>query len=110
LIRDTAVAEAKDEPEPEKLKEHDPKLARDNLNVGNFYLKKKNYIAAIQRYLEALEYQPNLAEAHFALASAYEKNGEFTRAADVCRDFIRQYSDSPRAADFKSKLAKLEKK
>lgn len=110
LIRDTEVAEGKEESEPEKPKEYNPLLAQNNVNIGNFYLKKKNYIAAIQRFLEAIEYQPNLTGAHEALARAYEGNGEIMKAASVYRDFIRQYPNSPKVAEYRSKLAKLEKK
>jgi tetratricopeptide (TPR) repeat protein len=110
LIRDTEVAEGKEELELKKPKEYNPLLAQNNLNIGNFYLKKKNYVAAIQRFLEAIEYQPNLTAAHDALARAYERNGEIVKAANVYRDFIRQYPESPKVAEFKSKLTKLEKK
>ena len=110
LIRDTEVAEGKEESETEKPKEYNPLSAKNSVNIGNFYLKKKNYIAAVQRYLEAIEYQPDLTEAHEALARAYERNGEIVKAAGVYRDFIRRYPDSPKVGEFKSKLSKIEKK
>lgn len=110
LIRDTDTAEGKDDAEPVKPKEYSPIEAEKSLQVGNYYFKGKNYDAAIMRYLEALEYQPDYVKAFDALARAYEKNKQFDKAAAVCRDFLRKNPNSPKAADFKSMLAKLEKK
>jgi tetratricopeptide (TPR) repeat protein len=110
LIRDTDTAEGienKEEPVP---KEPNPMLAEENLEIGNFYYKRKNYKAAIQRYIEALEYQPNLIKAFEALAKAYEKNDQFDKAIDTYKDFLEKYPDSPKASDFRDKLAELEKK
>jgi outer membrane protein assembly factor BamD (BamD/ComL family) len=110
LIRDTDTAEGKEDAEAVKPKEYNPVEAEKNLQVGNYYLKGKNYDAAIMRYLEALEYQPDFVKAFDALARAYEKNKQFDKAADVCRDFLRKNPDSPKAEDFKSLLKRLEKK
>src|SRR5881296_2291645 len=68
LIRDTGTAEGKDEAEASKEKAYNPLAAEQSIKVGDFYFRKKNYGAAIQRYLEAVQYQPNLVRAHEALA------------------------------------------
>ena len=110
LIRDTGVAEGNDTKQEEEPKEPNPMLAEKNVKIGDFYYKKKNYKAAIQRYLEALEYQPNLTEAYEALAQAYEKNDQMDKAMDTYKDFLKKYPDSPKSSDIRSKLSKLEKK
>ncbi len=111
LIRDTDAAEGKDEPEAvEPPKEYDPTMAKKIVKIGDFYLKRKNYAAAIQRYLEALQYQPNRTEAFEALGRAYEKQGDTAKAAEIYRDFINKNPDSPKTPEFRAKLAKLEKK
>src|SRR5207247_7911497 len=71
LIRDTATAEGKEEADAkekgkEKVLSH--LEAEKNLKVGDFYFKKKNYSAAIQRYLQALQHQRNLIRAYESLA------------------------------------------
>ena len=81
-----------------------------SVTVGDFYLKKKNYKAAIERYLEALEYQPNLIEAYEALARAYEKSGEIDKALAVCNEFIAKFPYSKKVKNFQSQLNKLLKK
>jgi tetratricopeptide (TPR) repeat protein len=110
LIRDTDAAEGKEEAEPDKPKEFSPVMAEKSIKVGDFYFKKGNYLAAIQRYRDATEYQPNNSKAYESLAKALEKNGDPLKAADVYREFIDKNPDSSKIPDFRSKLAKLEKK
>jgi tetratricopeptide (TPR) repeat protein len=110
LIRDTDVAEGKTESETVLKREYNPLLAEKNLKIGNSYYKKKNYDAAISRYQEAIEYQPNLFEAYKVLGQAFEKKGDKIKALAVYRDFLAQYPDSPLAKEFKSRSARLEKK
>src|SRR5262245_28201128 len=96
LIRDTDKAEGKDEVEVSKEKTYNPLEAERSFRVGDFYLKKKNYTAAIQRYLEAIEYQPNLIKAYEALARAYEKSGKTDKALSIYRDLIQKNPDHPK--------------
>jgi tetratricopeptide (TPR) repeat protein len=110
LIRDTDIAEGKDESEAAAPKEPNPVLAVQNVNIGNYYLKQQNYAAAIQRFLEAIEYQVDLLQAYEGLAQAYEKNGQIPKAIDAFKGFLEKNPDSPKAKQFQSKLAKLEKK
>jgi tetratricopeptide (TPR) repeat protein len=110
LIRDTDTAEGKESSDAQPTKELNPLLAEQNINIGNFYLKKKNYGAAIRRYLDALEYQPDSIRAYEALTRAYEKNGEITKAILAYKEFIENNPDSPKSPEFRIKIAKLEKK
>jgi tetratricopeptide (TPR) repeat protein len=110
LIRDTDVAEGKDNTDATKPKEPNSKLAEINIDIGNFYLKKRNFSAAIQRYIEAIEYQPNSTQAYDALARAYEKKGDKDKAIETYKGFIKKYPNSPQCDEFRAKLAKLEKK
>ena len=110
LVRDTGVAEGKTEAEAVVKKEYNPPLAEKNLTIGNSYFKKGNYDAAISRYLEAIDYYPNLYAAHDALGRAYEKKGDDAKALTVYRDFLAKYPDSPKAGEFKSRIKRLEKK
>src|SRR5206468_7829165 len=111
LIRDTATAEGKEEADAkEKEKVFSPLEAEKNLRVGDFYFKKKNYSAAIQRYVQALQHQPSLVRAYESLGKAYEKNGERAKALNVYKDFLQKFPDSPKAPDFRSRISELEKK
>jgi tetratricopeptide (TPR) repeat protein len=110
LIRDTDTAEGKETPDVEKVKPYDPIMAEKSIKIGDFYLKKKNYAAAIERYLEALQYQPNRWEAFDALGRTYEKNGELGKASAIYQEYIDKNPESPKVPDFRSRLAKLEKR
>ncbi len=111
LIRDTDIAEGKESKEEYAApKERNPMLAEANIEIGNFYFKRKNYTAAIQRYLDAIEYQSDSIKAHEALARAYEKDDQITKAIDTYREFIINNPGSPQIPEFRTKLNKLEKK
>ncbi len=103
LIRDTDVAEGKEDVEADKPKEHNPFLAEKSFAVGEFYYKRKNYVGAIERYLEALEYQPEMKKAYRALDRA------FAKAIEVDQTYIRRNPSAPDIKDKREKLAKLEK-
>jgi len=106
LIRDTDVA---DDADVSVIKEPDPALSEKNLSVGDFYFKRKNYEAAIGRYAEAIEYQPDSTRAYDSLARAYEKIEEHGKAIDTYKRFIEKNPNSPKIAEFQSKISKLEK-
>lgn len=111
LIRDTDVAEGKEAPpDVEKAKVYNPMMAEKIVKIGDFYYKRKNYEAAIERYLEALQYQPGRVDAYESLGRTYEKTGEIAKAVNIYKDFISKNPDSPKIPDFRSKLARLEKK
>jgi tetratricopeptide (TPR) repeat protein len=109
LIRDTESADNSETSKAPKPKEFNPLLASQNVDIGNFYFKKKNYDAAIQRYLLALEYDPKSVQACEALAKAYEKNGNIPKAVSTYKDFLQKNPDSPKIAEFRTKAEKLEK-
>ena len=110
LIRDTDAAEGKEETTVEMERVYDPLMAEKTLKIGDFYMKRKNYAAAAERYIEALQYQPNRVDAFDALGKAYEKMGDWVKAAAVYKDFISKNPDSPKIPEFRAKLARLEKK
>ena len=109
LIRDTDVADGVEKTEAAAPKEPNPKLAEKNVNIGNYYLKMKNYAAAAQRFQEAIEYKSDLITAYDGLIRSYEKNGDIPKAIAACKAFLEKNPQSPRVADFRTRLAKLEK-
>lgn len=110
LIRDTGVAEgAAEEAAEEAPPEPDPARAEKILDIGNYYFKQKNYAAAIERYLEALRYQQDSVPARDALARAYEKSGQRSRAIDALKTLIEKDPDARKVAQHRRKLQRLEK-
>ena len=109
LIRDADIADEK-KPEPGSPKEPNPDQAKENLDIGNTYFKKRNYSAAISRYLDAISWQENSIPAHEALARAYEKNNELTKAIQTLEAVIEKNPDSPKNKGFHEKITGLRKK
>jgi hypothetical protein len=105
LIRDTDKAEGKEDTASEvaKPKEYDPLLAESNINIGNFYFKKKNYDAAFDRYAEALGYQPDSTKAREALQRAC------IRALEEHRTFLRKNPNAPESPGHRQRITKIEK-
>jgi tetratricopeptide (TPR) repeat protein len=103
LIRDTDTAEGKEERETPKPKEFSPIMAEKSLKIGDFYYRKRNYDAAVDRYLEALEYQPDLNKAHQALDRACPK------AIESYKEFIKKNPDSPLLSQYREKTARMQK-
>lgn len=57
----------------QEFKPWDPHKAMKDVEIGDFYYKKKNYRAALDRYKEALYYKTNDAMANFRMAQCLEK-------------------------------------
>jgi tetratricopeptide (TPR) repeat protein len=51
----------------------DPHRAAKDVEVGDYYFKRKNYKGALERYKDALIYKENDAIANFRLGQTYEK-------------------------------------
>jgi tetratricopeptide (TPR) repeat protein len=68
---------------------YDPHKAEKDLEVGDFYFKRKNYRAAIDRYKEALLYKPNFALVMYRLAEAYQATRQNELAVRSCADYIK---------------------
>ncbi len=89
---------------------YDPHKAMKNIEVGDYYAKRKNLAAAISRYREALQYKPHDAEATFKLAGALERMGENDEAAEGYSDYLKVLPNGAFAAQAKSALQRLNEK
>src|SRR5579871_4022452 len=87
-----------------------PHKAQKDVEVGEFYLKRKNYRAAEDRFREALEYKPGDAVATYRLAEALDGMGQYPEAIKNYREYLKIPSNEKFASDAKKALARLEKK
>lgn len=76
---------------------YDPHKSAKDVEVGRFYLKTRNYRAALDRFNEALLYKPKDAEATFFLAQTQEKLELYDRAYQSYRDYLALIPDGPYA-------------
>jgi tetratricopeptide (TPR) repeat protein len=94
----------------EEAHSFDPHRAAKDVEVGEFYYKRKNYQGAIERYREALTFKENDAEATFGLARCEEKLGQFDEARTHYEAYLKILPHGPRAADSKKALEHLASK
>ena len=91
----------------QELHPFDPHRAAKDLEVGDFYFKKKNYRAALDRYQEALFYKPNDALANFRMAQSFEKLNQSDDAVEHYEAYLRILPNGPLSEEAKKALEKL---
>jgi len=85
----------------------DPHKAAKDIEVGDFYFKRKNYRAAEDRYREALIYKDNDAVATFRLAVCLEKMDQLSEAQKEYENYLKILPYGPQAADAKKAIERL---
>jgi tetratricopeptide (TPR) repeat protein len=86
-----------------------PMKALKNIEVGDFYFKRKNYKAALERYKEALYYKDGDALASFRLAVCQEKLGDKAEARKYYEQYLKILPEGPFAKDAHLSLDRLAK-
>ena len=86
-----------------------PMKAMKDIEVGDFYFKRKNYRAALERYKEALYYKDGDAIASYHVAVCQEKLGDKTEARKYYEQYLKILPEGPLAKDAQTSLARLEK-
>ena len=86
-----------------------PMKANKDIQVGDYYFKRKNYKAALDRYKEALYYKNNDAVASFRIAVCQEKLGDQAEARKYFEQYLKILPEGPLAKDAHASLAKLAK-
>src|ERR1700674_5126704 len=88
----------------------DPLHAEKSIEVGTFYLKKGNYDAAIDRFMDATHFQPKLARPWRLLGETYEKKHDNVSAIDSYEKYLEILPSAVDAAKVKKRIAVLEEK
>jgi Flp pilus assembly protein TadD len=84
-----------------------PHKAAKNVEVGDFYFKRKNYRAAEDRYREALQYKDNDAVATFRLAVCLEKLEQPEDARKEYEAYLKILPHGPQAEDATKAMERL---
>lgn len=87
---------------------YDPHKAAKDVEVGQFYLKRKNYRAALDRFNEALLYKPNDAETTYYLAETQEKLELYDLAHRSYRGYLAILPEGPFSKESQEALKRLE--
>jgi len=86
----------------------DPHKAAKDVEVGDFYFKRKNYAAAESRYREALLYKDNDAIATLHLAVCLEKMERADEAQKAYEAYLKILPNGPEAERARKALQRLQ--
>ena len=86
-----------------------PMKALKDIEVGDYYFKRKNYKGALERYKDALYYKENDAVASFRLAECQEKMGNKAEARKYYEQYLNILPTGPFARDAHASLDRLAK-
>jgi len=85
--------------------------ASKSVEIGDFYLKRKKYKAAMSRFQEALNTDPHYAPAYRELGRVYEKMGFWQKSLDAFQKYLDELpsaKDAREAKDIHKAIARLE--
>jgi tetratricopeptide (TPR) repeat protein len=99
--KDSATTSAADQPK------WDPLRAEKDLEVGQFYMKKGDIDAAIDRFQDAAEAKPGFAIPYRYLGEAQEKKGQKREAIKSYTRYLDLYPHAEDAAKIRKKIDKL---
>jgi len=86
-----------------------PMKALKDVEVGDFYFKRRNYRAARDRYQEALYYKDNDAMASLRLAQCQEKLGDKVEAKKYYEQYLKILPEGEFSKEAQSSLDRLGK-
>lgn len=87
-----------------------PHKAEKDLEVGEFYFKRKNYHAAEDRFREALTFKPGDATATYCLAKALDAEEQYDEAMKEYQEYLKIDSSGNYTSAAKKAIARLEQK
>src|SRR5262249_48417760 len=91
-----------------EFKPWDPHKAAKDVEVGNYYLKLKNYRAALERFNHALTYKADDAEATYGLATTQEKLGLLSLASRNYSRYLEILPNGPKSKEAREGIQRLE--
>jgi tetratricopeptide (TPR) repeat protein len=88
----------------------DPHKAEKSIEVGIYYLRQRNYPAAISRFQEALYWKANDALAQFRLGQALEAVGQYAEARKNYLGYLKILPHGEFSQEAQTALARLRDK
>jgi tetratricopeptide (TPR) repeat protein len=86
---------------------YDPHRASKDVEVGNWYLRQKNYRAALDRFNDALLYKANDAEATFGLAVTEEKLDLLSQSYKNYQAYLKMLDSGPHAKECQEAIKRI---
>ena len=94
-------------PDTTEFRPWDPHKAAKDIEVGDYYFKRKNFIGAESRYREALFYKDNDAVASYKLAVCLEKLNRPDEALIQYETYLKILPYGPESAEAKKAIEHL---
>lgn len=104
------------QPAPEPEEEAKPYVsppAWKSVEIGDFYLKRKSFRAALSRYQEAVKTDPYYAQGYLGLGKVYDRLGLRQKALDAYRkylDLLPSAKDAEEAKEVHKAITRLERR
>lgn len=92
---------AQDDGELERSYHYVPPSARQSVEIGNFYFRRKDYRGALSRYEEAARDDPYYAPAYLGLGKVYEKTGKTQKALAAYQKYLNVLPSQKQADEAK---------
>ena len=96
-------------PPPPEDPAPDPYHAAKSVEIGQFYMKKGKYEAAIDRFRDAIRLQPKLALPRRLLGEAYEKQKDNSAAVEWYRKYLEVFPQAEDATAIRRRIEILQK-
>jgi len=84
-----------------------PLRAEKDIEVGKYYMRKGDVDAAIDRFQDATQARPNLAEAYLLLGGAQEKKGLKAKAIASYVRYLEILPHADNAKKIRARIARL---
>jgi len=97
---------------PEESSPYHPPAAWKSVEIGNYYLRKKDYPGALNRYQEAVKTDPHYPGGYLGMGKVYDKLGFKEKALEAYRkylDLLPSTKEALEAKDVQKAVARLEK-
>jgi len=94
---------------PDKPVSEEERQFAEDIEVGYYYLKDKNYRGAESRLQEALGIKPDSTEALIGLAQSQQKQGKRDAARRNYEAYLKLKPDGPDAENVRKALAQVNK-
>ena len=86
--------------------------ASKSVEIGDFYLRKKKYQAALSRFQEALRTDPHYAPAYRELGRVYERMGQWKKSLDAYQKYLDELpsaKDAREAKEIHKAIARMQR-
>jgi len=75
--------------------------ATKSVEIGDFYLRRRKYQAALSRFQDALKTDPHYAPAYRELGRTYEKMGQWKKSLDAYQKYLDELPSAKDAREAK---------